>query len=144
MDHNPNAHHFYVSKCIVSNIQLYVSNIKRMFPIYRLCFQTPFHVSNIQFLFPISNLCFQMKIMFPNDNVSNVCFQYTWSHVSNVYFQYTWSCLRLYQLVFLVNLILLKPGKIADTDMTNFEIADTDMKLFEIADTDADTDMKVF
>ena len=37
-------------------------------------------------------------------------------------------------------------GKIADTDMTNFEIADTDtdMKVFEIADTDADTDMQVF
>ena len=79
MVHNPNAHHFYVSKCIVSNIQLYVSNIKRMFPIYRLCFQTPFNVSNVQFLFPISNLCFQMKMMFPNDNVSNVCFQYKWS-----------------------------------------------------------------
>ena len=39
---------------------------------------------------------------------------------------------------------LLGLGKIADTDMTNFEIADTDMKVFEIADTDADTDMKVF
>ena len=78
MHHTSNAHHFDVSKCIVSNIQLYVSNIKRMFPIYRLCFQTPFHVSNIQFLFPISNLCFQLKIMFPNDNVSNVCFQSTY------------------------------------------------------------------
>ena len=55
------AHHFhyvfYVSKCIVSNLLLYVTNIKSMFSIYRLCFQTLFHVSN--------------------DNVSIVCFQYT-------------------------------------------------------------------
>ena len=47
-------------------------------------------------------------------------------------------------------------GKIADTDVTNFEIADTDMTNFEIADTDtdmkgfqaadtdADTDMEIF
>ena len=71
-------YHSYVSKCIVSNTLSYVSNIKLMFPIYRLCFQTPFYVSNIQFLFPISNPCFQMQMMFPNDNVSNVCFQSTY------------------------------------------------------------------
>ena len=50
-----------------------------MFPIYKLCFQMPFYVSNIQSVFPISNPCFQMQMMFPNDNVSNVCFQYTLS-----------------------------------------------------------------
>ena len=47
-----------------------------------LCFQYPIFVSNIQCMFPIYNFCFQMQMMFPNDNVSNVCFQYTWSHFS--------------------------------------------------------------
>ena len=28
------------------------------------------------FVFPIYSLCFQMLMMFPNDNVSNVYFQY--------------------------------------------------------------------
>ena len=79
----PNYFHYHlnVSKCIVSNIQVFVSNIRSMFPIYKLCFQTPFYVSNIQFVFPISDVCFQMKMMFPNYNVSNLCFQYTWSRL---------------------------------------------------------------
>ncbi len=53
MHPNPNMHyfhgHFYVSKCIVSNILLYVSNI---------------NVSNIQVRFPNAFSCFQTT-MFP-------------------------------------------------------------------------------
>merc|ERR1711911_250089 len=52
-----------------------------MFPNAFLCFQYPIFVSNIQCMFPIYNFCFQMQMMFPNDNVSNVCFQYTWSQI---------------------------------------------------------------
>ena len=56
-----------------------------MFPIYRKCFQTLLYVSNILFLFPIYILCFQTQTMFPNYNVSNVCFQYTWSRFSHYF-----------------------------------------------------------
>ena len=62
-----------------------------MFPIYRLMFPNASYVSNIRFLFPISNRCFQSKMMFPNDNVSNVCFQYTWSHYSSTF----WGVLKI-------------------------------------------------
>ena len=67
-----NMHYFYyyfdVSKCIVSNILLYVSKIKRMFPNAFSCFQYPIFVSNIQYMFPNENdvskrQCFQC--MFP-------------------------------------------------------------------------------
>ena len=45
-----------------------------------LCFQYTGYVSKRLLMFSISNPCFQMRVMFPNDNFSNVCFQYTWSH----------------------------------------------------------------
>ena len=48
-----------------------VSNLILMFPIYKLCFQYPMCVSYIQFMFPNSN------------DVSNVCFQFTWSPFSH-------------------------------------------------------------
>ena len=72
MHHNPNAHHFhyhfYVSKWIVSNILLYVSNIQFLFPMSYVCFQYPIFVSNIRSMFQYANDVSQrqyFQCMFP-------------------------------------------------------------------------------
>ena len=68
----------YITLCFQYNT--YVSNIQFLFPISYVCFQYPIFVSNILCMFPIYIFCFQTQMMFPNDIVSNVRFQYTWSH----------------------------------------------------------------
>ena len=67
-----------------------VSSLQRLipmfflFPIYFLCFHYTDFVSNVRCTFPIFIHFFQAEVMFPNGNVSNVCFQYTWSRISGL------------------------------------------------------------
>ena len=57
------------------------------FQLYRFCFQSTFFQYSV-YLSNVINICFQNKIMFPNGNVSNVCFQYTLSRISVWYGPY--------------------------------------------------------
>ena len=59
-----------------------LSVIQILFPIY-IFFQYSVYLSNV------INICFQNKIMFPNGNFSNVCFQYTLSRIS-VWYGFGW------------------------------------------------------